>query len=68
MNPHGGENDGDDIMLKVARLNRVISFSEDFTTDVINGMAPNMCRGALGLVRLLSVPVLEVLASATLCE
>ncbi|RDW81146.1 NAD(P)/FAD-dependent oxidoreductase [Aspergillus mulundensis] len=46
----GAENDGDDIMIKVARLNRVVSFSEDFTADVINGMAPNMCRGELGLV------------------
>ncbi|KAL4764122.1 NAD(P)/FAD-dependent oxidoreductase [Aspergillus foveolatus] len=50
LNEHGSENNGDDIMLKVARLNRVVSFSEDFTTDVIDGMVPNMCRGALGLV------------------
>ncbi|KAL5001886.1 hypothetical protein BDV10DRAFT_182043 [Aspergillus recurvatus] len=41
---------GDDIMLKVSRLNRVASFSEAFPTDVIDGMAPNMGRGELGLV------------------
>ncbi|KAL4734877.1 hypothetical protein BDV11DRAFT_212446 [Aspergillus similis] len=50
LNERGGGNNGDDILLKVARLNRVVSFSEDFTTDVIDGMAPNMCRGQLGLV------------------
>ncbi|KAL4989913.1 hypothetical protein BDW68DRAFT_195322 [Aspergillus falconensis] len=46
----GGENNGDDIMLKVARLERVVSFSEAFPTDVIDGMAPKMRRGELGLI------------------
>ncbi|KAL5046904.1 hypothetical protein BDW71DRAFT_214413 [Aspergillus fruticulosus] len=50
LDKQGGENNGDDIMLKVARLERVVSFSEVFPTDVIDGMAPKMRRGELGLI------------------
>lgn len=59
LNEHGGANNGDDIMLKVARLNRVVSFSEDFTTDVIDGMARICAVVRLGLSQLLSVLDLE---------
>ncbi|CBF85839.1 hypothetical protein AN1926.2 [Aspergillus nidulans FGSC A4] len=69
LNEHDGANNGDDILLKVARLNRVVSFSEDFTTDVIDGMAPNMCRGALGLVPIaVGICLRRILEIAILCE
>ncbi|RAK94351.1 radH flavin-dependent halogenase [Aspergillus costaricaensis CBS 115574] len=40
----------DEVMMKVVRMNRILDLNS-FTVDIVNGMAPNIERGTLGLVK-----------------
>ncbi|XRM44975.1 hypothetical protein ABZX51_008076 [Aspergillus tubingensis] len=40
----------DEIMMKMVRMNRILDLN-NFTVDIVNGMAPNIERGTLGLVK-----------------
>ncbi|PYH94121.1 FAD/NAD(P)-binding domain-containing protein [Aspergillus ellipticus CBS 707.79] len=40
----------DETLMKLVRMNRVLDI-DNFKVDVVNGMAPNVKRGSLGLVR-----------------
>ncbi|GLB06602.1 hypothetical protein AtubIFM57258_001912 [Aspergillus tubingensis] len=40
----------DEVMMKMVRMNRILDLNS-FTVDIVNGMAPNIERGTLGLVK-----------------
>lgn len=46
----------DECMMKTVRMNRILELNS-FTVDVVNGMAPTMERGTLGLVKQVSACV-----------
>lgn len=43
-------NQCDEVMMKMVRMNRILDLNS-FTVDIVNGMAPNIERGTLGLVK-----------------
>lgn len=47
--PAGGDDVCDAAIMKIVRVHRVLDL-DNFKADVINGMAPSMERGHLGLV------------------
>ncbi|OJJ68851.1 hypothetical protein ASPBRDRAFT_132455 [Aspergillus brasiliensis CBS 101740] len=47
---YSGSSQCDEVMMKMVRMNRILDLNS-FTADVVNGMAPNMERGTLGLAR-----------------
>ncbi|KAL4891559.1 hypothetical protein BDV59DRAFT_194256 [Aspergillus ambiguus] len=47
----GLEEEGGDTLKKIVQMSRGADSVDQFSTDVINGMAPNINRGMLGLVK-----------------
>ncbi|KAJ5772543.1 FAD/NAD(P)-binding domain-containing protein [Penicillium odoratum] len=45
-----GSSQCDEVMMKMVRMNRILDLNS-FKADIVNGMAPNMERGTLGLVK-----------------